>query len=201
MSPYFRKFQTFVPPNREIKDFLRIDYIDPKIQGASGPIQSSFPNIKDPIQKAWVDAHESIYHGLQADPLSGHSIGGYSTPCAITGDTKERSHAGKAYYGAAKGRPNLHLITAAQVEKINFEPSINSEDVIASGVKFSYGNTTYNAKARKEVILASGVFSSPQLLELSGIGSSNILESHKIEVVYDNIYVGGNLSPPLCRLC
>ncbi|MCJ1287041.1 hypothetical protein MMC26_006388 [Xylographa opegraphella] len=193
MAPYFRKFQTFVPPSQDIKDFLRMDYIDPTFQGSSGPIQSSFPNIKDPIQRAWVEAHQSIRHGLQADPLSGHSLGGYSSPCAITGDTKERSHAGKAYYGAAKDRPNLHLITAAQAEKVNFEPSVGSEDAIASGVKFSYANTTYNVRARKEVILAAGVFASPQLLELSGVGSSKILESHGIEVVYDNTYVGENL--------
>ena len=191
MAPYFQKFQTFVPPSEDIKDFLGIDYIDPKIQGSSGPIYSSFPTIKDPIQKAWVDAFKNIHQGLKGDPLSGHSIGGYSSSCAITSDTHERSHAGKAYFGVVQDRPNLHLITAAHVMKVNFENTYEPEDSVANGVEFCHGNKVYQVKARKEVILAAGVFSSPQVLELSGIGSAQLLKTHGIEVVYDNSYVGG----------
>lgn len=47
--------------------------------------------------------------------------------------------------------------------------------------------------ARREVILAAGVFQTPQLLELSGIGSPKLLEKHGVEVLLPNPNVGENL--------
>ena len=151
MAPYFRKFQAFVPQSQEIKDFLQIDYIDLKIQGSSASIQSSFPTIKDPIQRAWVDVCKIIHHDMKGNPLSGHSIGDYFSPWAITGDIKERSHAVKGYYGAATSRPNLQLITVAQVWKVDFKPPSSSEDATASGVQFSYTNTKHNIAAVRKL--------------------------------------------------
>jgi choline dehydrogenase-like flavoprotein len=43
------------------------------------------------------------------------------------------------------------------------------------------------------VILSAGTVQSPQLLELSGIGSKTILEKLGIDVVVDNSSVGENL--------
>ena len=47
--------------------------------------------------------------------------------------------------------------------------------------------------ASKEVIIAAGAIHSPQLLQLSGIGPSSLLESLNISVVQDSIGVGNNL--------
>lgn len=46
---------------------------------------------------------------------------------------------------------------------------------------------------KTEVILCGGVINSPQILELSGIGSSSLLQSHGISTVVDNPNVGENL--------
>ena len=48
-------------------------------------------------------------------------------------------------------------------------------------------------RARREVVLAGGVFNSPQLLMLSGIGPRAELERHGIEVRVDRPGVGANL--------
>ncbi len=49
------------------------------------------------------------------------------------------------------------------------------------------------AYARKEVIISGGVFNSPQLLQLSGIGDSKLLRSLGIPVLVDLPGVGENL--------
>lgn len=78
----------------------------------------------------------------------------------------------------------------------------------AVGVEYLHGKSVYRADprhnatllgvtkqafARKEVIVAGGTFSSPQLLQLSGIGPKALLEKYDIAVVSDLPGVGRNL--------
>jgi choline dehydrogenase-like flavoprotein len=56
-----------------------------------------------------------------------------------------------------------------------------------------YGLVLIVPTARREVILCAGTVKSPQVLELSGIGSSPVLESHGIPVTVTNEGVGENL--------
>jgi len=53
--------------------------------------------------------------------------------------------------------------------------------------------STHHVEAEVEVILAAGVFNSPQLLMLSGVGDANHLREHGIDVVLDRPGVGLNL--------
>lgn len=46
---------------------------------------------------------------------------------------------------------------------------------------------------KKEAVLSAGAFHSPQLLQLSGIGSSSRLQKHGINTVVDLPGVGQNL--------
>jgi choline dehydrogenase-like flavoprotein len=47
--------------------------------------------------------------------------------------------------------------------------------------------------ASKEVIVSNSAFQSPQVLELSGIGSGKLLSEFGIDVIIDNPNVGENL--------
>ncbi|KAK9335891.1 hypothetical protein V1521DRAFT_403916 [Lipomyces starkeyi] len=95
----------------------------------------------------------------------------------------------------------MHLITECQVEKLALE-LLSSGDVVAAGVYVTRNGTKELLKARKEVLLCAGVFHSLQLLELSGIGDAQLLQSHGIEVLVDNPNVGENLQDhPLTGMC
>ena len=67
------------------------------------------------------------------------------------------------------------------------------ERLRATGIEFRLGSENRKARARREVVLAAGPLVSPQLLELSGIGNSDILRKHGVEVVHHLPGVGENL--------
>ncbi len=99
----------------------------------------------------------------------------------------ERCSAGKAFIAPNLNRSNLHVMTQAQVTRVLFEGTR------AVGVRVSQGGQSKDVKARVEVVLSAGVFHSPQLLMLSGIGDAKQLRSHGITVVKDLPGVGQNL--------
>ena len=193
MAPYYKKFHTFVPPSKQAGDDLETDYIDDKAQGTSGPIQSSFPEFVGPLAKAWPPTWKNLNYKVTGDPLRGNAMGGYTSPSTIDPKTMTRSYAVSAYYAPAAGRPNLHLITEAMVQKIVLEHGKHGGEARATGVAYTKDSDAYTVFARREVIMAAGVYQTPQLLELSGIGSKSLLEKHGIECVVDNPYVGENL--------
>lgn len=192
MSPYYRKFHTFNRPSDGTAKALSTGYIDENIQGTSGPIQSSFTEFHGPLGIAWPQTFKNLSFPITSDPLSGQSSGGYSYLSTVDPETWERSHAGSAYYSPIAQRPNLHLLTECLVERIIVERS-SAMKIFAKGVQFCHKDVKQVRLAKREVILCAGAIQSPQLLELSGIGSSRLLQSHGIEVIVDNPYVGENL--------
>lgn len=124
--------------------------------------------------------------------MSGNSIGGFSGPYTVDPTERVRSHAGSGYYAPIASRQNLELTTEAMVEKLILETDASGQ-LTANGVTVFYRNGRKSVKARKEVILAAEVFQTPQLLELSGIGSPDLLLAHGIDVVFENRNVGENL--------
>ena len=96
---------------------------------------------------------------------------------------------------------NLRVELNALASRVLFEGNR------AVGVEYLEGEQLYRASAsggggtgvrreirvKREVILCGGVFNSPQLLMLSGIGDREHLETHGIDVVVDRPGVGRNL--------
>ncbi|TFY53255.1 hypothetical protein EVJ58_g9550 [Rhodofomes roseus] len=95
-------------------------------------------------------------------------------------------------------RPNLTVAVHSTVERILFAHSANANPR-AVGVEISKSKTSprYRAYARGEVILCAGTIVTPQLLLVSGIGSSDDLRKLDIEVVRDLPTVGRNLKDHL----
>ncbi|KAM3073933.1 hypothetical protein ACMFMG_008549 [Clarireedia jacksonii] len=103
----------------------------------------------------------------------------------------------------------LTLRTESFATKILFDTTGSKKSAPkATGVEFLAGKSVYSADprynasttaptmrafARKEVIISAGVFNSPQLLKLSGIGPKAELSALNITVVVDLPGVGTNL--------
>ena len=86
-----------------------------------------------------------------------------------------------------KTSTNLHVLTNAHVQKLNFEGKK------VTSVRVSHGDEVFDIKARHEVILSAGSYASPQLLQLSGVGPKDHLEEHNVDLVQDLPGVGEHL--------
>lgn len=192
MAPYFRKFYTLHRPSDAVSNNLRLDYIDDEVRGTDGPIQASFPDeVEDPVPSAWVDTLSVLGYPPSGDPFSGDFTGAYVNAMSIDPATRTRSDAATSYYEPSKARPNLHIMTGAAAEKLNFDTT--GQVPRAVGVQVKKDGKSFTLEASKEVILAAGVFGSAKLLELSGIGDQQLLERMSISVLVNNPNVGENL--------
>jgi choline dehydrogenase len=126
------------------------------------------------------------------DPRSGSAIGGFNQLNTVDPEHNRRSYAAREYYEPNADRSNLSLLTHALVSKIEIEKT--GSDARATGVQFIVDGTTHTVKAKREVIVCGGSINSPQILELSGIGSSAVLQNAGVDVVVENSGVGENLN-------
>ena len=109
--------------------------------------------------------------------------------------TGKRWSAARAFLDAAQQRPNLTVMTEATVESLSL--SQDPDGTRATGVKLLHKGQRLEIQAAKEVLLAAGAVASPQLLQLSGIGPQNELQSHSIAVRHNLDGVGQNLQDHL----
>lgn len=189
MEPFYEKFQTVQVPDVTGKSSLTVE------PGTCGPIQASYPRHMNTLQRAWEDVFRSLGAYSDHDGASGRAIGGVTTTNAIDGrDMRgERSHSGNSYLKPALGRVNLTVETEARVKRVVFQEqgSGDRKSLQAIGVTYEKGGITLSVRANKEVILCAGAFGSPQILELSGIGSRGILETAGVQCLVDLPGVGG----------
>ncbi|KAI0104688.1 hypothetical protein GGR51DRAFT_572619 [Nemania sp. FL0031] len=129
-------------------------------------------------EKAWIEGLNSMRFP-PTTPLSGLVGGPNLAPENIDYNTKQRSHASNAYLKPIKNHPNLTVRTNAIVAKVLFDKGSSASDAVTT--------------ACSKVILCAGVFNAPRILELSGIGGADLLQSLGIDIVVDNPYVGENL--------
>lgn len=90
---------------------------------------------------------------------------GYTNAYFTIGNGMRQSTA-YGFISLEKDNPRLHVMMDSLVTKILFDAKKN-----AIGVEIkTKDNKVIKVKARKEVIITAGVFKTPQLLMLSGIG-------------------------------
>jgi choline dehydrogenase len=102
-----------------------------------------------------------------------------------------RWNARKAFLDPVRNRKNLCIETGAEVERVAIE------DGRATGIFFRKGGQRFWANVTAEVVLAAGAIGTPKLLELSGVGSGEMLSQHGIEVKRELPGVGENLQDHL----
>ena len=102
-----------------------------------------------------------------------------------------RSSSATAYLRPAEKRANLRVETGAQATRILFDGTR------ATGVRYRKNGVDHEVSCSREVIVSAGALQSPQLLQLSGVGSEALLKSFGIPVVRDLPGVGENLQDHL----
>ena len=98
-----------------------------------------------------------------------------------------RSSTATGFLRPAEKRANLTVMTEALSTRILFEGTR------AIGVEYRRGGELRRARAAREVLLAAGAFNSPQLLQLSGVASPELLAAHGIPLVADLPGVGEDM--------
>jgi choline dehydrogenase len=109
----------------------------------------------------------------------------------LTARSGRRCSTARAFLKPARRRSNLVVASRALASRILFEGTR------AVGVEYRQDANLRRARAGGEVILSSGAFNSPQLLQLSGIGPAELLKSFGIPVVRDMPGVGADLQDHL----
>ena len=94
----------------------------------------------------------------------------------------------KAFVKPVEGRRNLTIATFTAVKRVTIEHGR------ATGVLCERDGEELAFHARREVILSAGVYGSPQLLQLSGVGPAAALAELGLAVVKDLPAVGRNLA-------
>ena len=155
------------------------------LHGTGGPLNVSdvtqTHEVSDAVVEACVEAGLPRSKDINGDQQEG------VTYYQLTVKNGQRCSAAVAYLHPVMGRPNLRVETNALTTKVTFDGKT------ATGVEFVQNGARITAKAAREVILCGGAVNSPQLLELSGVGSGALLQEKGIAVVADLPGVGENL--------
>ncbi len=170
--PYFKKF--------ERRDGLANDY-----RNNSGMVGVKTQHELNPLNAAFLQAGQQAGHEL-TDDVNGYRQEGVSR-FEMSVENGYRSSSARAYLHSQSKRKNLTIVTGARVTRVLIERSQ------AVGVEFLKGGKTIKIAATREVILSAGVFGTPQILMLSGIGPEEHLKKHGLPVVQHVPQLGENL--------
>lgn len=141
------------------------------------------------LSHAFVAAAGAAGHAHTSDFNGAHQRGfGFYQ---VTQRDGVRCSTAAGYLKAALDRPNLDVVTHAQVEEIE----IHHER--AEAVHYRHRGERIRVPIGRELLLSGGAINSPQLLLLSGIGPADQLRALGIKVRADLPGVGANLQDHL----
>ncbi|BGP46470.1 hypothetical protein JCM10450v2_002315 [Rhodotorula kratochvilovae] len=189
--PYLKKSETWTPPSDYYVEEANM-VLDESLHGLDGPVHYSYPGIFYNSTFEWIDTLGAV--GVDTrDPAGGENWGAFIATSAINPTNWTRSYAANGYLDPINYRTNLVVLTGYQATKILFDGTT------ATGIEFAAGagNETYTVNAAQEIILSAGVIGTPQLLQVSGVGPADLLESLDIAVVKDLPGVGMHLTDHL----
>ena len=162
---------------------------DAAYRGRNGPMHAQVQHQLSPLNSAFLDACAQAGHPITNDVNGFQQLGGSRFEMSVKDGIRNSTAYG--YLHSQANNDNLTIWTYCQVLKVNLNGTK------AKGFKVFYKGQTLDVTACKETILSSGVFASPQLLMLSGIGPSEHLSGHHIPCVVDLLGVGENLQDHL----
>ncbi len=155
-----------------------------ELHGAGGPLRVSDPRYRNEIIDAVIEAavQAGIPRNADFNGATQEGVGYYQG----TIGSGQRWSAATAYLKPARNRKNLEVVPEAHATRILIE------DKRAVGIEYRTPLGLQTARCRGEIVVSGGVYGSPQLLMLSGIGPGAHLREIGIDVQRD-LPVGANL--------
>jgi choline dehydrogenase-like flavoprotein len=154
-------------------------------RGTGGKLRVTAGKLRYPVAECMIAAGEQLgltrKEDLNDEVLEG--VGYY----AHTIRNGRRLSAANAFLHPASKRNNLRVISAAHVDRLIIEGRH------VRGVQVRIAGKPAEFQAGKEVILSAGALLSPKILQLSGIGPADHLQSLGIEVIHDSPDVGSRM--------
>ncbi|KAH9955315.1 GMC oxidoreductase-domain-containing protein, partial [Russula dissimulans] len=194
LEPYFHKAENWT--GRPIKT-LPGGKTDPALGdafGRDGPVQISYNNYYPGLIEESVAAANVLGAWTTSNPETGNATGFFTPARAVDPRSGTRSSTLTGYFEPNANRENLVVLTGAEATKVLFKATSQGKAPrVAEAVEFISGGKKYTVKAKREVIVSTGTFKTPQILELSGIGDRNLLKQFGIETLIDLPGVGENL--------
>ena len=143
----------------------------------------------NPLYQAFIDAGvEAGYPGTK--DYNGEHQEGFG-PMHMTVRNGVRESTARAYLKPIMHRSNLTILTNALVHHIEFAENR------AIGIRLEIDGTSKSIHAGRELLLTAGAIASPMLLQRSGIGSEEILNTAGIKIIHNLCGVGENLQDHL----
>jgi len=153
--------------------------------GQGGPQHVSDPAERHPIARAWIEGATGLGLPFNEDYNGQNQEGvGFYQRTIRNG---RRFHAARAFLRPALARENLTLKSNATVLRL----IVDGKRVC--GVRYRYRDQIITAIAHKSVLLCAGAINSPQLLQISGIGSRELLAEIGAPVAHHMAGVGEGL--------
>ena len=158
-----------------------------KVGSGGGPIHISHAELLDdmkPFRSAVTNAWTEKGHRISENIYDGEMIG--LTHCLDSIYKGVRSGS----FLFVQNKPNITILSQVHSKRL----LINYADRICRGVTvIDAEGHELNFYASHEVILSQGVFETPKLLMLSGVGPSRELQRHNIDTIVDSRHVGQHL--------
>ncbi len=160
-----------------------------EFHGAGGPLGVSDVRMNNPLCEAYIKASVAagIPHTTDFNGASQEGAGYYQ----LTTKNGRRSSTAVAYLKPVMSRPNLTVITNANMRKVELDGKR------VTGVTFEQDGVDSTIRVRRELVLSAGAIGSPQILQLSGIGPGDVLTAAGVAVRHDLKGVGENLQDHL----
>jgi pyridoxine 4-oxidase len=153
--------------------------------GGDGPLPVQLPDAElSPVVRAYMAAAMAAGIPWLGDHNAGTLIG--VAPNSLTIHGGRRVTAADAYLNPVRSRANLTVLSGARVHRL-----ILSGKHVAGVTAEIEGHATTIAAGT--TILCAGTIETPLLLMRSGLGPARSLERARVECVYDNPGIGGNL--------
>ncbi|KAL1594620.1 hypothetical protein SLS60_010381 [Paraconiothyrium brasiliense] len=172
LLPYFKRSEKHFDPNA-----------DPTQHGFDGPVVTAsvtssgrkFP-LREPVLKLWQNL------GLEhiPDANNGH-------PQGIAELIENWKDGKRQIVSDTYSLAGVNVITEKTVRRV-----IINDDKVAVGVELANGEKL-TVKEGGQVVVSSGAYNTPKVLQLSGIGNPSELSKHGIDTIVDLPAVGTNL--------